>query len=274
MPTPLDILSDPISLIILGFFGCLALLEELFPGRPLPRIRHARLRGLAAFATFFFASTYLPLLWDAYLAPYRLVDLTDFAPVAGGFLGLLAYEFVGYGYHRALHRFDGLFRHVHQMHHSAERLDTWSAFYFGPWDMIGWSLMGSIGFVLVVGLSPGAATLSIVAATFLSIFQHANLRTPRWLGYLVQRPESHAVHHARGVHAYNYADLPIVDMLFGTFKNPRAFDGETGYYDGASARVREMILGRDVSRPPIGDASFEDRDTDVGAPPESVAEPV
>ena len=37
----------------------------------------------------------------------------------------------------------------------------------------------------------------------------ANVRTPQWLGYLVQRPESHSVHHQRGVHAYNYSDLPL-----------------------------------------------------------------
>jgi sterol desaturase/sphingolipid hydroxylase (fatty acid hydroxylase superfamily) len=53
------------------------------------------------------------------------------------------------------------------------------------------------------------------------MFQHANLRTPRWLGYIIQRPESHGIHHERGLHAFNYADLPLWDMVFGTFRNPR-----------------------------------------------------
>jgi sterol desaturase/sphingolipid hydroxylase (fatty acid hydroxylase superfamily) len=99
----------------------------------------------------------------------------------------------------------------------------------------------------ILGLPPAAATLTILAVTFLSIFQHANLRTPRWLGYIVQRPESHTIHHARGVHAKNYADLPLIDMLFGTFENPRSYEHATGFWHGASARVLDMLLWRDVS---------------------------
>src|SRR6185436_20003257 len=90
-------------------------------------------------------------------------------------------------------------------------------------------------------------TLTMLIATFLSIFQHSNLRTPRWLGYIAQRPESHARHHARGIHAGNYSDLPIFDLAFGTFHNPADFAPETGFYDGASARVVEMLAFRDVS---------------------------
>ncbi|MNC86386.1 hypothetical protein D3C83_20410 [compost metagenome] len=101
----------------------------------------------------------------------------------------------------------------------------------------------------LAGLAPEAATLVIYATTFFGIFQHSNIRTPRWLGYLVQRPESHSRHHARGVHAGNYADLPLIDMLFGTFHNPRDFARETGFYPGASARIAEMLCLRDVSQP-------------------------
>jgi sterol desaturase/sphingolipid hydroxylase (fatty acid hydroxylase superfamily) len=51
------------------------------------------------------------------------------------------------------------------------------------------------------------------------------------------------------VHRYNYADLPVFDMLFGTFRNPVGYTGESGFYNGASARVADMLLFRDVSRP-------------------------
>jgi hypothetical protein len=51
------------------------------------------------------------------------------------------------------------------------------------------------------------------------------------------------------LHRYNYSDLPIYDILFGTFKNPRDYEMETGFYNGASARVIEMIAGVDVSTP-------------------------
>jgi sterol desaturase/sphingolipid hydroxylase (fatty acid hydroxylase superfamily) len=66
---------------------------------------------------------------------------------------------------------------------------------------------------------------------------------------VIQRPESHGVHHERGVHRYNYADLPLWDIVFGTFRNPRRWDGKAGFHDGASARIAEMLVGVDVSRP-------------------------
>lgn len=34
-------------------------------------------------------------------------------------------------------------------------------------------------------------------------------------------PEIHCVHHQEGLHSYNFSGLPVWDMLFGTFRNPR-----------------------------------------------------
>ena len=103
---------------------------------------------------------------------------------------------------------------------------------------------------MILGVSPEGAALSSLVSVFLSIFQHSNIRTPRWLGYIVQRPESHSIHHGRGVHAFNYSNFPLFDLLFGTFKNAERFEPETGFYDGASRRIGAMLLFRDVSRPP------------------------
>jgi hypothetical protein len=41
-------------------------------------------------------------------------------------------------------------------------------------------------------------------------------------------------------------------MLFGTFVNPKTFVEECGFYDGASARVIDMHLFRDVSKSDAG----------------------
>jgi sterol desaturase/sphingolipid hydroxylase (fatty acid hydroxylase superfamily) len=91
----------------------------------------------------------------------------------------------------------------------------------------------------------------LLATNFLSIFQHSNIRTPQWLGYIVQRPESHTHHHARGIHRNNYSDLPLFDIIFGTFRNPATFEHETGFYNGASKRMWDMLRARDVSIPHI-----------------------
>lgn len=248
MPTPLDLLLDPITLTMLVMFAALALAERLAPGRPLPRVPGWHARALAVFALYFLLSSYLPLLWVDTLAPLQLFDLSDWPVWAAAGFGLIVYELFAYAYHRGMHGIDAWFRVSHQMHHSAERLDVYGAFWLRPLDIVGWSLVPSVALTLL-GLPPAAATATILVITFLAIFQHANLRTPRWLGFIVQRPESHTIHHARGIHAKNYADLPLVDMLFGTFENPRRFEHATGFWDGASARMLDMLLARDVSRP-------------------------
>jgi sterol desaturase/sphingolipid hydroxylase (fatty acid hydroxylase superfamily) len=247
MPTPLDLVLDPISLCIITLFGGLWLAEGLWPGRPLPQVPAAQARGFLWFTVYFFGSSYLPYAWADALAPYRLFDLTSWPTPAQVLLGVLAYELVGYFYHRALHASDFLFRFVHQTHHASERLDVPSAFAFHPLDIVGWTLVTTIGLSVVVGLSAAATAASILIVTFLSIFQHANLRTPRWVGYLVQRPESHSRHHARGHHRNNYADLPLFDLAFGTFENPAEFSSLSGYCDGASTRLGDLLLGRDVA---------------------------
>ena len=61
----------------------------------------------------------------------------------------------------------------------------------------------------------------LLAMMSLAIFQHANIRTPRWLGYIVD--------HGKGIHIYNYSGLPIMDIVFGTFRNLAVFDVETSF---------------------------------------------
>ncbi|MEO0345519.1 MAG: sterol desaturase family protein [Pseudomonadota bacterium] len=249
MPTPIELILDPISLGVLALYAAIMLWEALAPARRLPTIRGWHVRALTSFAVYFFLSSYLPLLWDASLTRYQLLDLSHMGAVPGAIVGLLAYNALLYAWHRAMHASPTLWLSFHQMHHSAERIDTFGAFYFSPLDMVGFTFMGSLALALGVGLSADAITLFLFVAMFLGIFQHANVRTPRWLGYFVQRPESHAVHHARGVHRYNYADLPVFDILFGTFRNPEGYEPAAGFCDGASARVRDMLLWRDVSEP-------------------------
>ena len=89
------------------------------------------------------------------------------------------------------------------------------------------------------------------AATLLAMLTHTNVRTPRWLGWFVERPEMHSWHHARGLHRQNYSELPVFDLLFGTFHNPREFASQTGFHEGGSARVIEMMMGRDIARDPV-----------------------
>jgi sterol desaturase/sphingolipid hydroxylase (fatty acid hydroxylase superfamily) len=233
---------------MLAMFAGLFLWETVAPGRTLPRVRGWGLRALTAFAVYFLLSSYLPMLWGATLAPLQLFDLSAWPTWAAAGVGLLAYEAGAYGWHRAMHTFTPLWRTFHQMHHSAERLDVSSAFWFSPFDMVTWTLLPSL-VLTILGLPAKAATVTLLTVTFLAMFQHANVATPRWLGYFIQRPESHALHHGRGIHRDNYADLPVFDILFGTFRNPAGYERPAGFWHGASARVLDMLLLRDVSEP-------------------------
>jgi sterol desaturase/sphingolipid hydroxylase (fatty acid hydroxylase superfamily) len=250
MPTPLDILTDPVSLIIIGMYLGLFLWESIFPARSQPRIKNWILYGVLMFMIYFYLSSYLPLLTDQYLIRFQLLDIRNIPVAIEVLIGILLFQLGLYVWHRSMHRNNFLWRIFHQMHHSVERIDMPSAFIFSPFDMIGFTVLGSICSVLLIGLSPEATTLTLLINSFIGMFQHANIRTPVWLGYIVQRPESHSIHHAKGVHAYNYSDLPLFDILFGTFRNPKEFNEQAGFYMGASSRIGPMLLFRDISDEP------------------------
>jgi sterol desaturase/sphingolipid hydroxylase (fatty acid hydroxylase superfamily) len=249
MPTPLELIFNPVSYTVFAIYAALMLWEAVAPARRLPRVPGWRARGIAGFIVFFFLSSYLPFAWTEALAQWQLFDLTAVGTAAGAAIGIVVYEAGVYVWHRSMHGWSALWRAFHQMHHSAERIDTFGAFWFSPLDMVGWTALSSVCLTSIVGVSPDSAVIVLYVTTFLSIFQHANVRTPRWLGYIVQRPESHSYHHERGVHARNYSDLPIFDWLLGTFYNPAGFAPAAGFYDGASARVGAMLAMRDVAAP-------------------------
>lgn len=247
LPTPFELIFDPISYIVFGLYGGLMLLEALFPARKLPKIKFWRLKGISAFFLFFFLSSYLPMLWNGYLAEYQLFNLSSLGTYWGAFVGVMIYELGVYIWHISMHKNNFLWRVFHQLHHSAERMDTYGTFYFSPMDMIGFTALGSLCLVVIAGFTAEASTMIILFTTFLAVFQHSNIKTHRWIGYIIQRPEAHSIHHAKDIHAYNYSDIPIFDIIFGTFNNPKEYTHESGFYDGASSKVFDMLMFKDIS---------------------------
>jgi sterol desaturase/sphingolipid hydroxylase (fatty acid hydroxylase superfamily) len=210
------------------------------PLRRAARLAAARLRRLAGDVRR--VARCGPVLPD-----WSLVDGAALGTWGGAAVGILVYELVHYWYHRAAHRWDWLWRLGHQVHHSAESVDAFGAYYLHPLDAVLFTTWAVLVFFPLLGLSPEAGAIASAFLAFNAAFQHANIRTPRWLGYLVQRPESHGVHHGRGVHRYNYSDLPLWDMLFGTFRNPGAREtpASAGFYRGGSARLGAMLAFRE-----------------------------
>jgi len=239
---------------VLTWFGFLVLpafiaLDLVTRHRRYDAPRGWRLRALVVSAGAFFLSLKVGELWCAWAGDFTVFDGAALGTAGGAVVGVLVYELLHYGYHRLAHAWTPLWRAAHQMHHSAESLDAFGANYLHPLDAFFFTSIATLAFFPLLGLSPEAGAIANAFLAFNAAFQHANVRTPRWLGYFVQRPESHVVHHARGVHRWNYSDLPLWDMVFGTFRNPDKADSAVGFYRGASARVPEMLVGVDVAAP-------------------------
>jgi sterol desaturase/sphingolipid hydroxylase (fatty acid hydroxylase superfamily) len=235
------------TIAVLGVFVALVALERVLPGYRYPDRPAWIVRGVAWFAAAFVVGSLVPLATDEFLARYTLLDLSGWGWWGIG-PGVLTYQVLGYAWHRALHAAPILWR-FHQTHHASERIDIWSALRMHPFDVAGWTVLVSTSSILLLGLSLEAALLNAFLANAVAWFGHTNLRTPRWLGYIIARPENHAAHHERGIHGRNYADLPLVDMLFGTFDNPRSAPAHVGFWEGASDRTLPLLLGQDVTCP-------------------------
>ncbi|HET7545513.1 MAG TPA: sterol desaturase family protein [Polyangiaceae bacterium] len=240
-------LDDLAPLFILGFFAVGFVLERVCAARPLQRVRGWWLRGALFFVSTMALNALVPMWVAERLSGFSPLRLSNLGTLAGGALTLVCTDLISYWLHRIQHRSPTLWRWTHQIHHSAERVDVLGAAYFHPFDIALQALLSTI-VVVALGVSANAAALGGIATVFLAVFQHLNVRTPVWLGYLVQRPEGHSVHHARGVHAYNYGNLGLWDLVFGTFRNPAQFSAEAGFFEGASGRVWPMLLGRDIQR--------------------------
>ncbi len=241
--------EDLIGLMIFGTYALMMLLEALLPARRYPRRRLWRLQGFAFLVMMAVVATFTPLVLPGdWLVAHRLFDGSSLGVVGGTVVGYAAVSLVSYGWHRAAHRFGFMWRTFHQLHHAPQRLDMGGAALFHPLEIVVFVGLSSVVTTLVLGLRPEAAALTGFVAQFYSFFQHLNVRTPRWLGYLIQRPEAHFVHHQRDVHAHNYGDLPIWDILLGTFENPAHFgEGGVGFEEPADQRYGAMFATRDVS---------------------------
>jgi sterol desaturase/sphingolipid hydroxylase (fatty acid hydroxylase superfamily) len=167
-------------------------------------------------------------------------------PVAQGFIAYGVATVVYYFWHRVRHESRLFWRLCHQLHHSPRRIEVVTAFYKHPVEALLNGLLSSTIVFAVLGCGPAGAALYTLLAAAAEFFYHSNLRTPAWVGYLVQRPEAHRVHHRRRHHAQNYADLPILDIAFGTFCNPERREPRCGFDAWREDRFEDLLAFRDV----------------------------
>ncbi|MEM9179889.1 MAG: sterol desaturase family protein [Pseudomonadota bacterium] len=237
----------PINLMIGGLFVAFIALDSLFPARKFPQPHFWKVKGVVSAIAYIALATYSPYLWASWLTGPLLLDVSHLPIWAQCLLGYAAIQFVAYWWHRAMHKSDTLWRIFHQMHHSVERMDAWGSLYHHPLDVVGFTFMGSFALTMLIGITADAAAIVGVFGAGVVFFTHCNIKTPRWIGWLIERPEGHGVHHERGRHASNYAELVIWDQLFGTWRNPKTWTGEAGFYDGASNKIWSLLIGRKIA---------------------------
>lgn len=247
---------DLIGLLIPVTYLLMLAVEKMAPARAFPPRKAWAWMGIGWLLLLGVISTVVPGLFDPkWLEAHRLWDGTKLGITGGVVLGWVVLSGVTYAYHRFTHSWSPLWRLTHQIHHSPQRVDISGSLIFHPVEMVIQVLTQLFVTLIVLGLDPLAAALVGYVQAFYGLFQHWNVHTPAWIGWLIQRPESHCEHHRRGVHSGNFGDLPLWDIALGTWRNPQHFEGTCGFDEPGDQRVGAMLAFQDVNEPVLGSGS-------------------
>jgi sterol desaturase/sphingolipid hydroxylase (fatty acid hydroxylase superfamily) len=236
--------------ILAAFVFCFVL-ERLIPGWRLPRVETWPARVIAINIVQLGIVLLAGLTWEEWLSRWSVFDLsTHLSPWAGGAVAYFVATFVFYWWHRWRHESDLLWLGFHQIHHSPQRIEVITSFYKHPLEMTVNSILGSLIVYTLLGLDLKAGAIYTAFTALGEFFYHTSVRTPRWIGYVFQRPEMHRIHHEYGRHRNNYGDIVWWDMLFGTYENPERFESTCGFDDAREQQLLPMLAFRDVHRAP------------------------
>jgi len=240
-----------LTMSIILLTGCfLMILERMFPARKLPKVDGWWTRVIIINILQAGVVIVAGFTWERWLQNYSLLHLTENLGLAWStWIAYLAITFVYYFWHRWRHDSQFLWNVFHQLHHSPQRLETITSFYKHPLEIFGNSIIISFTIYCLLGVSAEAGMWVNVLTSFAEYFYHMNIKTPHWVGYILQRPESHRYHHELGKHYRNFSDLPLWDMIFGTFYNPKGVDTHCGFNPERERRLLDMLFFRDVNLP-------------------------
>ena len=167
----------------------------------------AGLAWVQATIVIFFTGLAGSTLW-----PDRWPFLAEFV------LGLVAYEFGHYWYHRMAHETDFLWR-FHSVHHSSKRLYWLNATRFHVIDLVVLHFCAQLP-LIVLGAPPAVIILVMMSAGIHGYLQHANVRfRPGLLNWVLSTPVLHRYHHSIDVARanHNYGNTLILwDIVFGS----------------------------------------------------------
>lgn len=235
------------SILVVVATAIFLVLERVFPGRQLPNVKGWYARALLVNLVQLGITLATARLW------IQLFNISVFhfsswnSPILEGFVGWFIGTFFFYWWHVLRHK-KGFWLVFHQIHHSPSRIETVTSFYKHPIEILTDAILSALVLYPLLGCSMmGAFWYNFFAATG-EYFYHANIRTPTWLRFFIQTPELHSIHHQHDVHQFNFADIPIWDRLFGTYKDTTEFTDRCGFPAGAEEKLGAMLAFNDVYR--------------------------
>lgn len=233
--------------------------ERVVPGRELPNSKgwygRALLVNLMQIGITFGTNE----LWFKWLSGGSIWNISGWNAILQGFFGWFISTFLFYWWHRIRHA-SGFWVVFHQVHHSPQRIEALTTFYKHPVEIASDAVIIALLMYPVLGSTlEGAFWLNFFAATA-AFFYHSNIRTPKWVKYFIQTPELHSIHHQLNVHRYNYADLPIWDRMFGTYKDTDDFVEQCGFPRNNERKLWKMMIFKDV---------YNDKDPEIQIKKES-----
>ncbi len=157
--------------------------------------------------------------------------LLDFSMPMQVLITYLTYSFFAYWYHRMRHSVSWAWKYLHYAHHAPQHMTTLVTVFRHPIE-----LLVDAGVIFAVGWLLLGVDLEVMLAVILvessfEFFHHSNIRLPKCLhpiGWVIQIPEQHLIHHQRGLHAWNYGTLTLWDSLFGTLRLPSGNETDLG----------------------------------------------
>lgn len=239
------------AFIICGL-ALLMILERIFPDRKLAYIPNWWVRVIVINLSQLMIVVIGAYTWEKFFQGtptiLSLKDIDFITPALGGFIAYLVNSYIFYWFHRARHEIYLFWILFHQVHHSPERIEAITSFYKHPLEILIDSILMTILLYPILGLTRESSIWLSIFSAYGEFFYHMNIKTPRFIGYFFQRPESHRIHHMRNkrTNCKNYSDFPLWDILGNTFINPDKDTVDTGYSGGKEMCFTEMLLFEDV----------------------------
>jgi len=243
-------------IIILVAMFVAGLIERLFPDQRLTVKPGWLLRACTMNLLQFTIVLLGHFTWEHWIVDDNsLFKLKDtFSPFIGGLIAYVANAWLFYFWHLLRHTNRLCWLLFHQFHHSPERIEVITSFYKHPFEIAINSVLITFLMYSILGVSVEQNAYMTLISALAEFFYHANIRTPHWIGFILQRPESHRLHHIRDKrYCANYGDLPIFDILNGTFCNPtdKDMNFQTGFSENKEEKLKELIMCKDVLEKPV-----------------------